>query len=62
VPLAAGQRSTVEISLEPRVLASYDLEQGAFVLQAGHYRVWAAEHALDEGLGVDLQVAEARRL
>jgi beta-glucosidase len=62
VPLAAGQRSSVEIGLEPRVLASYDLEQGAFVLQAGRYRLWAAEHALDESLSVDLEITQARRV
>jgi beta-glucosidase len=59
VELSAGQSTNVELSLEPRILAEYleAGEAGQFRISPGEYRVWAAEHALDERLGCDFSIA-----
>ncbi|WP_226506036.1 glycoside hydrolase family 3 C-terminal domain-containing protein [Pseudomonas sp. MWU16-30317] len=48
--LAAGEQADVEVQLEPRILARF--EEGGFVIGPGNYRVWAADDAEDERLGV----------
>jgi beta-glucosidase len=62
VQLSAGQSSTVELNLEPRILASYieTGNTGQFRISPGEYRVWAAEHALDERLSGDLTIEAFR--
>ena len=52
--LPAGERFDIEVELEPRVFAR--AEDGRFVVEPGHYRVWAANDAEDEHLGIDLQL------
>lgn len=62
--LAAGERASVEIDLEPRILARYRVDDGApgFAIEPGVYRVWAAQHAVDEALWQDIPIDEARRI
>ena len=58
VMLGAGQQVDVRVQLEPRILARFD--EGQFVIHAGDYQVWAAQHALDEQLVAPLTVAASR--
>ena len=62
--LAAGGRASVEIDLEPRILARYRVGNDApgFAIEPGVYRVWAAQHASDDGLWQDVAIDEARRI
>jgi beta-glucosidase len=62
--LAAGERSSVEIDIEPRILARYRVDGAApgFVIEPGVYRVWAAQHAGDEALWQDVAIDAARRI
>ncbi|MFF2133137.1 fibronectin type III-like domain-contianing protein [Streptomyces olivochromogenes] len=46
--LEAGQSRSVELSLEPRVLARWDDVDGAFRVAGGDYEVRIGAHALDE--------------
>lgn len=58
VALAAAERRRVVVQLEPRILASYDTEAGHFRVTPGRYKVWAATHAQDEGLGLGVELDE----
>lgn len=62
--LAAGKRGSVEIDLEPRILARYQVGGDApgFAIESGLYRVWAAQHAGDDALWQDVAIEEARRI
>jgi beta-glucosidase len=62
--LAAGGRASVEIDLEPRIVARYRVGGDApgFAIEPGNYRVWAAQHAGDDGLWQDVAIDEARRI
>jgi len=62
--LAAGKRASVEIDLEPRILARYQVGGDApgFAIESGVYRVWAAQHAGDDALWQDVAIEEARRI
>jgi len=62
--LAAGKRGSVEIDLEPRILARYQVGGDApgFAIESGVYRVWAAQHAGDDALWQDVAIDEARRI
>ena len=62
--LAAGERSSIEIDLEPRILARYRVGSDApgFAIEPGVYRVWAAQHAGDDTLWQDIGFDEARRI
>jgi beta-glucosidase len=62
--LAAGEHSSVEIDLEPRILARYRVGGDApgFAIEPGVYRVWAAQHAGDDALWQDVAIDEARRI
>jgi beta-glucosidase len=62
--LAAGERASVEIDLEPRILARYRVGGDApgFAIEPGVYRVWAAQHAGDDALLQDVAIDEARRI
>jgi len=62
--LAAGERASVEIDLEPRILARYRAGDAAagFVVDQGIYRVWAAQHAGDDALWQDIEFDEACRI
>jgi len=62
--LAAGARASVEIDLEPRILARYRVGGDApgFAIEPGNYRVWAAQHAGDDALWQDVAIDEARRI
>ena len=62
--LAAGERASVEIDLEPRIVARYRVGSDApgFVIEPGNYRVWAAQHADDDALWQDVAIDEARRV
>jgi len=62
--LAAGKLSSVEIDLEPRILARYQVGGAApgFAIEPGVYRVWAAQHAGDDALWQDVAIEEARRI
>jgi len=62
--LAAGERASVEIDLEPRILARYRVGGDApgFAIEPGVYRVWAAQHAGDDALWQDVAIDEARRI
>jgi len=62
--LAAGERASVEIDLEPRILARYRVggETPGFAIEPGVYRVWAAQHAGDDALWQDVAIDEARRI
>lgn len=50
--LAAGQRDTINITLEPRIFARYD--PTGFKIAPGTYRLWAAQHAHDETTWQDI--------
>ena len=60
--LAAGERATVEIDLEPRILARYRVGGDApgFAIEPGVYRVWAAQHAGDATLWQDVAIDDLR--
>lgn len=62
--LAAGERRSVEIDLEPRILARYQVGGDApgFAIEPGVYRVWAAQHAGDDALWQDIEIDDLRRL
>jgi len=62
--LAAGERASVEIDLEPRLVARYRVGGDApgFGIEPGVYRVWAAQHAGDDTLWQDVAIDEARRI
>lgn len=62
--LAAGERGSVDIDLEPRILARYRVGGDApgFAIEPGVYRVWAAQHAGDDALWQDVAIDEARRI
>jgi len=62
--LAAGERRSLEIDLEPRILARYqvDGEAPGFAIEPGVYRVWAAQHAGDDALWQDIKIDDLRRL
>ncbi|MBD8655525.1 glycoside hydrolase family 3 C-terminal domain-containing protein [Oxalobacteraceae sp. CFBP 13730] len=62
--LAAGERASVEIDLEPRILARYQVggDVPGFAIEPGLYRVWAAQHAGDDALWQDIGIDEARRI
>ncbi|MBB6133057.1 beta-glucosidase [Massilia aurea] len=62
--LAAGERASVEIDLEPRILARYRVGGDApgFAIEPGVYRVWAAQHVGDDALWQDVAIDEARRI
>ena len=62
--LAAGKRGSVDIDLEPRILARYQVGGDApgFAIESGVYRVWAAQHAGDDALWQDIAIDEARRI
>lgn len=62
--LAAGEHSSVEIDLEPRILARYRVGGDApgFAIEPGVYRVWAAQHAADDTLWQDVPIDAARRI
>jgi len=62
--LAAGERGSVEIDLEPRILARYRVGGDApgFAIEPGVYRVWAAQHARDDALWQDVTIDAARRI
>ena len=53
--LQAGERSRVEVALEPRILARY--VGNTFVTATGDYKIWVARNAQDEALGVDLNIS-----
>ncbi|MFJ1604501.1 fibronectin type III-like domain-contianing protein [Streptomyces sp. NPDC088253] len=48
VHLEAGQSRSVELRLEPRVLARWDEIEGAFSIEGGDYEVCIGAHAPDE--------------
>ncbi|MFJ1610953.1 fibronectin type III-like domain-contianing protein [Streptomyces sp. NPDC088253] len=48
VHLEAGQSRSVELRLEPRLLARWDDVEGAFRIAGGDYEVRIGAHALDE--------------
>lgn len=62
--LAAGERSSVEIDLEPRILARYRVAGDApgFAIEPGVYRVWAAQHAGDDALWDDIAIDDLHRI
>jgi len=62
--LAAGERRSLEIDLEPRILARYRVGGDApgFAIEPGVYRVWAAQHAGDDGLSQDIEIDDLRRI
>lgn len=55
ITLAAGQRSMVNIDLEPRIFARYAAT--GFTIAPGTYRIWAAQHALDDTVWQDVEIA-----
>lgn len=62
--LAAGERSSVQIDLEPRILACYRVGGDApgFAIEPGVHRVWAAQHAGDDALWQDVEIDDLRRI
>jgi beta-glucosidase len=48
VDLNPGDSRTVEVDLEPRLLAGWDETEGAFRIAGGRYEIRAAAHALDQ--------------
>jgi beta-glucosidase len=48
VQLEAGESRAVELHLEPRLLARWDVDAGAFRIAGGDYQVRIGAHALDE--------------
>lgn len=54
VHLAAGEHREVRVELQLRTLVRY--AEGAWQPTAGAYRIWAAEHAADERLQVDIEL------
>ena len=62
--LAPGQRASAELDLEARIFARWQQENGvsAFHITKGTYRIWAAQHALDETLWHDHVLADGRTL
>ena len=62
--LAAAGRGSVEIDLEPRILARYlvDGARPGFAIEPGVYRVWAAQHAGDDTLWQDVPIDAARSI
>lgn len=55
ITLAPGQRSIVQIDLEPRIFARYAAT--GFTIASGTYRIWAAQHALDDAVWQDVEIA-----
>ncbi|WP_407070108.1 fibronectin type III-like domain-contianing protein [Massilia sp. MP_M2] len=62
--LAPAERGSVEIDLEPRILARclVDGARPGFVIEPGVYRVWAAQHAGDDTLRQDVAIDTVRRI
>lgn len=53
--LNPGQKTWVQVDIEPRILASY--QPDGFVVAAGDYRFHAADHAEEEQLSADVTLA-----
>lgn len=58
VPLAAGEQQMVTVSVDPRLLATWDQTRHTFKVAAGSYRVILARDAADAGESVTVTVAE----
>jgi len=58
VELAAGESRELTLTVEPRLLANYELERKAFRVAPGAYRVTLASSARDAGQSVNVTLAE----
>lgn len=60
IQLDAGESRSVQIALEPRILARWDATDGVFRIAGGKYSVRVSTHALDEdgpAAGIELVAA-----
>ncbi|WP_045046823.1 beta-glucosidase [Rouxiella chamberiensis] len=60
VELEAGESRDITLTLEPRVIASWDSTRSGWAIKGGHYQIRAAKNAEDAGLaaGLDLKARE----
>jgi beta-glucosidase len=58
VDVAAGASQAVTVTVEPRLLATYDTERHAFRIAPGEYRVTLASSARDPGQSVSVTLPE----
>ncbi|MDP9096173.1 MAG: fibronectin type III-like domain-contianing protein, partial [Pseudomonadota bacterium] len=56
VMLEAGQHRRVEIPIEPRLLARFDVERRRFMVEGGRYSVRVGRHAADTSLVLDVEL------
>ena len=56
VVLAAGEQRRVEIAVEPRLLARFDVGRQRFIIEGGRYSVRAGRHAADASLVLDVEL------
>lgn len=57
VTLAPGQSTQVEVTVDPRILATYDVAAQGWRIQAGNYRVQLGRSAIDLPLQTDVDLS-----
>lgn len=60
VELQPGECRQVVLTLEPRVIACWDEQQQAWVIDAGRYDIVLGQHAGDVSLSVQIDIAARR--
>lgn len=60
VMLAPGEKRRVDMDIDPRLLADFDIKANDWHVAAGRYPVTIARFAGDQALSADLQMAEGR--
>ena len=60
VALRAGESRQVSVSVDPRLLAHYDVGAHGWHVSAGRYRVSLRPDALADGPGLEIDMPEAR--
>lgn len=60
VELQPGERRDVVLTLESRVIACWDTQQRAWVIEAGRYDIVLGQHAGDVSLSVQIDIAARR--
>jgi beta-glucosidase len=59
VPLVAGSRQRIELTIPLHRLAFFDIHQDGFQIEAGIHRLVVARHCEDSGLASELQLGAA---